>query len=326
MPYFRASYDAAAATLRIEGCARPGAEVFADQLNASGPADQKQGRTAALRVSGFERTALQFRALQGSGNGGAWVEVLGSGGNRSAPDVGTAVTVFTGATGEDYAIPFVNAFVLETPEIARAMAARAHERIAKDEGGALEGIPLGEVTTSMTINSTASILLALYQAVAEKQGVAAADLQGTIQNDILKEYAARGTYVYPPRPSIRIITDIFAFCGITGDFNPIHVDEQYAKQTRWQGRIAHGLLVASMVTQTLSSLLGEGAVHVSQEVAFVAPVHIGDSITVVSEVVEKIDDKRRVVVSTVWTKQDGTTVITGKGEVLIPRDKTGCKE
>ena len=87
-----------------------------------------------------------------------------------------------------------------------------------------------------------------------------------------------------------------------------------------------GLLVASMVTQTLSSLLGEGAVHVSQEVAFVAPVHIGDSITVVSEVVEKIDDKRRVVVSTVWTKQDGTTVITGKGEVLIPRDKTGCKE
>jgi len=120
--------------------------------------------------------------------------------------------------------------------------------------------------------------------------------------------------------------DIFAFCGITGDFNPIHVDEEYAKQTRWQGRIAHGLLVASMVTQTLSSLLGEGAVHVSQEVAFVAPVHIGDSITVVSEVVEKIDDKRRVVVSTVWANQDGMTVITGKGEVLIPRDKTGCNE
>ncbi len=117
--------------------------------------------------------------------------------------------------------------------------------------------------------------------------------------------------------------DIFAFCGITGDFNPIHVDEEFAKQTRWQARIAHGLLVASMVTQTLSSLLGEGAVHVSQEVSFVAPVHIGDSIMVVSEVIEKIDDKRRVVVSTVWTNQDGTTVTTGKGEVLIPRDKTG---
>ena len=120
--------------------------------------------------------------------------------------------------------------------------------------------------------------------------------------------------------------DIFAFCGITGDFNPIHVDEEYAKQTRWQGRIAHGLLVASLVTQTLSSLLGEGAVHVSQEVSFLAPVKIGDSITVVSEVIEKIEDKRRVAVSTVWTNQDGTTVITGKGEVLIPRDKTGCKE
>src|SRR5512140_1290489 len=75
----------------------------------------------------------------------------------------------------------------------------------------LDGIPLGDVSTSMTINATASILLALYQAVAEKQGVAATELQGTIQNDILKEYAARGTYVYPPRPSVRIITDIFAY-------------------------------------------------------------------------------------------------------------------
>src|SRR5512138_3394547 len=75
----------------------------------------------------------------------------------------------------------------------------------------LEGIPLGEVSTSMTINATAGILLALYQAVGEKQGVAPGDLQGTIQNDILKEYAARGTYVYPPAPSLRLITDIFAY-------------------------------------------------------------------------------------------------------------------
>ncbi len=63
----------------------------------------------------------------------------------------------------------------------------------------------------MTINSTAAILLAMYLAVAEKQGVAADELQGTIQNDILKEYMARGTYIYPPRPSMRIITDIFAY-------------------------------------------------------------------------------------------------------------------
>ncbi len=77
----------------------------------------------------------------------------------------------------------------------------------------LKGIPLDRVTTSMTINSTASILLALYLAVAEKNGVPWAKLGGTIQNDILKEYVARGTYIYPPRPSLRIITDIFSFCA-----------------------------------------------------------------------------------------------------------------
>src|SRR4030042_1316176 len=73
-------------------------------------------------------------------------------------------------------------------------------------------IPLGKVSTSMTINSTAAILLAMYIAVGERQGVAAAALNGTIQNDILKEYIARGTYIFPPAPSMRIITDIFAFC------------------------------------------------------------------------------------------------------------------
>ncbi len=77
----------------------------------------------------------------------------------------------------------------------------------------LAGIPLGEVTTSMTINSTAAILLSLYVAVAEEQGVDPAVLQGTVQNDILKEYIARGTYAYPPAPSLRLITDLFAFCN-----------------------------------------------------------------------------------------------------------------
>src|SRR4029079_1147688 len=73
-------------------------------------------------------------------------------------------------------------------------------------------IPLDRVSTSMTINATAIILLSLYIAVARRQGVAPAALAGTIQNDILKEYVARGTYIYPPRPSLRIVTDIFAFC------------------------------------------------------------------------------------------------------------------
>jgi methylmalonyl-CoA mutase N-terminal domain/subunit len=75
-----------------------------------------------------------------------------------------------------------------------------------------DGIPLDKVSTSMTINSTAAILLTMYIAVAEKQGIKSEVLQGTIQNDILKEYAARGTYIYPPLESMRIVTDIFAFC------------------------------------------------------------------------------------------------------------------
>ncbi|HJQ33880.1 MAG TPA: methylmalonyl-CoA mutase family protein [Pyrinomonadaceae bacterium] len=76
-----------------------------------------------------------------------------------------------------------------------------------------DGIPLGEVSTSMTINATAAILLCLYIAVAKKQNVAPEKLQGTIQNDILKEYIARGTYIYPPAPSLRLVTDTFAFCA-----------------------------------------------------------------------------------------------------------------
>jgi methylmalonyl-CoA mutase, N-terminal domain len=75
------------------------------------------------------------------------------------------------------------------------------------------GIPLDRVSTSMTINATAPILLLLYELVAEEQGVAPTSLSGTVQNDILKEYAARGTYIYPPKPSMRLITDLFAYCN-----------------------------------------------------------------------------------------------------------------
>ena len=74
-------------------------------------------------------------------------------------------------------------------------------------------IPLDRVTTSMTINATAAILLLLYELVAEEQGVDVSTIGGTVQNDLLKEYAARGTYIYPPQPSMRIITDLFAYCG-----------------------------------------------------------------------------------------------------------------
>src|SRR5438128_8313999 len=77
----------------------------------------------------------------------------------------------------------------------------------------LEGIPLGEVSTSMTINAPAALLLLLYELVAEGQGVPGTSLRGTVQNDILKEYVARGNYIFPPRQSMRITTDLFAYCA-----------------------------------------------------------------------------------------------------------------
>jgi methylmalonyl-CoA mutase N-terminal domain/subunit len=83
----------------------------------------------------------------------------------------------------------------------------------EDMRALFDGIPLDRVTTSMTINATAPILLLLYELVAEEQGVDPASLGGTVQNDILKEYVARGTYIYPPRPSMRLVTDTFAYCA-----------------------------------------------------------------------------------------------------------------
>lgn len=87
-----------------------------------------------------------------------------------------------------------------------------------------DGLPLDQLSTSMTINAPAAILLAMYTAVADKQGVSSDQLRGTIQNDILKEYTVRGTYIFPPKPSIRLITDIFAFCKDNlPKFNTINV-------------------------------------------------------------------------------------------------------
>lgn len=114
--------------------------------------------------------------------------------------------------------------------------------------------------------------------------------------------------------------DVDGFAALTGDFNPIHVDEEFAKRTRWQGRIAHGMLVAGLVTQTLSELGGEGAIHVRQEVVFRSPVRIGDAVTVTSEITGKVEGKRRLLVVSTWSNQDGVTVITGQGELSLPPD------
>src|ERR1044071_8354746 len=94
-----------------------------------------------------------------------------------------------------------------------------------------EGIPLDSVSTSMTINATASTLLCLYLAVAKKQNVRFDKISGTIQNDILKEYIARGTYIYPPKPSLRLVTDTFAFCAReVPDWNTISISGYHIRE------------------------------------------------------------------------------------------------
>ncbi len=94
-----------------------------------------------------------------------------------------------------------------------------------------DGIPLDRVSTSMTINATAPILLAMYVVIGEERGTPRTALRGTVQNDILKEYAARGTYIYPPEPSLRLITDVFAFVDEEGiPFNPISVSGYHIRE------------------------------------------------------------------------------------------------
>jgi methylmalonyl-CoA mutase N-terminal domain/subunit len=95
----------------------------------------------------------------------------------------------------------------------------------------LQGIPLGEVSTSMTINSTAPILLLMYELVAESQGVDPGDLRGTVQNDMLKEYIARGTYIYPPGPSMRLVTDLIGYASERlPHWNPISVSGYHIRE------------------------------------------------------------------------------------------------
>jgi len=101
----------------------------------------------------------------------------------------------------------------------------------RDMETVFDGIPLDEVSTSMTINAPASVLLAMYIAVGDRQGVDRSKLRGTIQNDVLKEYIARNTYIYPPEPSMRIITDIFEFCAAeTPKFNTISISGYHIRE------------------------------------------------------------------------------------------------
>ncbi len=114
-----------------------------------------------------------------------------------------------------------------------------------------DGIPLDDVSTSMTINAPASVLLAMYVAVGDRQGVDREELRGTIQNDLLKEYVARNTYIYPPAPSMRIITDIFEFCAAeVPKFNTISISGYHIREA------------GSTAAQELAFTLGNGIEYV----------------------------------------------------------------
>src|SRR6516225_8854673 len=121
----------------------------------------------------------------------------------------------------------------------------------EDMEALFEGIPLEEVSTSMTINATAAILLCLYVAVARKQGASLAKLSGTVQNDILKEYIARGTYIYPVRPAMRIVTDVFAWCkDALPRWNTISISGYHIREA------------GSTAVQEVAFTLGDGIAYV----------------------------------------------------------------
>lgn len=114
-------------------------------------------------------------------------------------------------------------------------------------------------------------------------------------------------------------SDIWAFGAICGDFNPVHMDEEYAKSSMFGTRIAHGMLTAALLDNTLTGIMGEGGIHISQEVNFMAPVKPGDSIRVVSEVIDKIEAKNRLVIKTTMENQQGKVVLEGKAITMMPR-------
>ncbi|WP_254280142.1 acyl-CoA mutase large subunit family protein [Haloarcula marina] len=125
----------------------------------------------------------------------------------------------------------------------------------RDMERVFEGIPLDEVSTSMTINAPASVLLAMYIAVGDQQGVDREQLRGTIQNDVLKEYIARNTFIYPPEPSMRLITDIFEFCAAeVPNFNTISISGYHIREA------------GSTAAQEIAFTLGDGIEYVQAAV------------------------------------------------------------
>lgn len=114
-------------------------------------------------------------------------------------------------------------------------------------------------------------------------------------------------------------SDVYLFAGITGDFNPIHVNTVEAEKTMFKGRIAHGMISAGIISTTLTKAVQKGgtSIYCSQEVKFKAPVRIGDTITCTAEIVDKIPEKRRLIFKTTVVNQDGVVVTDGKAVILM---------
>ncbi|MEE4113832.1 MAG: MaoC family dehydratase [Desulfobacteraceae bacterium] len=115
-------------------------------------------------------------------------------------------------------------------------------------------------------------------------------------------------------------TDIYLFAGVTGDFNPAHIDEAYAQGTFFKTRIAHGMLSAGFISAVIGTRLpGPGTVYMRQTLDFLAPVRIGDTVTATVEVIEKMEDKKRVRLRTTCVNQEGTRILDGEALVSPPR-------
>ncbi len=117
-------------------------------------------------------------------------------------------------------------------------------------------------------------------------------------------------------------SDIYLFAGITGDFNPMHVNEEFSKKTPFGSRIAHGGITTSLIAPVLGTMLpGLGTVALETTCKFKAPVYPGDTVTATATVTEKNVEKNQVSMDFTWTKQDGTVVAKGQGRVMPPREE-----
>lgn len=115
-------------------------------------------------------------------------------------------------------------------------------------------------------------------------------------------------------------TDVYLYAGITGDLNPAHINNVEAEKTMFKGRIAHGMLTAGLVSAVLGMQLpGPGSIYLGQELKFLAPVKIGDTIKAEVEVIEKIDEKNRIKLSTICTNQNGVEVLKGVATIMPPK-------